>query len=83
MFIWFVIAVDDVGFRDNEASTVKDLQQQFSNRPVWMAASIHRGEEEGKRSGNAPLLFHGYAKCIIHAHKSNHFVTYHQCKGQS
>jgi hypothetical protein len=24
-----------------------------------MAASIHRGEVEGKHSGNAPLLLHG------------------------
>ncbi|GJM92506.1 hypothetical protein PR202_ga08983 [Eleusine coracana subsp. coracana] len=31
---------------ENEVNTIKDLQQQFSNRPVWMAASIHSGEEE-------------------------------------
>jgi hypothetical protein len=58
MSIWFIIAVGDVGSGENEVSTIKDLQQQFSNRLVWMAASIHRGEEEGKHSGNAPLLLH-------------------------
>ena len=41
------IAVGDVDAGDNEANTIKDLQKQFRNRLLWMAASIHRGEEEG------------------------------------
>uniref|UniRef100_A0A0A9F125 3-deoxy-d-manno-octulosonic-acid transferase, putative n=1 Tax=Arundo donax TaxID=35708 RepID=A0A0A9F125_ARUDO len=39
-------AVGDVDAGKNEVNAIKDLQQQFGNRPVWMAASIHRGEEE-------------------------------------
>lgn len=49
------IAVGDVNAAENQVNEIKDLQQQFSNRPLWMAASIHRGEEEGKNSGTAPL----------------------------
>ncbi|ONK71224.1 uncharacterized protein A4U43_C04F6160 [Asparagus officinalis] len=29
-----------------EARKVKNLKLQFANRPIWMAASIHKGEEE-------------------------------------
>ncbi|VAH66064.1 unnamed protein product [Triticum turgidum subsp. durum] len=32
--------------REKELNTIKDLQRQFNDRPIWMAASIHRGEEE-------------------------------------
>ncbi|KAK3162523.1 hypothetical protein QOZ80_1BG0090530 [Eleusine coracana subsp. coracana] len=39
-------AVGDVVSGENEVNTIKDLQLQFSNRPVWMAASVHSGEEE-------------------------------------
>ncbi|KAJ1286293.1 hypothetical protein BS78_03G342400 [Paspalum vaginatum] len=39
-------AVGNVNAGVNEVNKIKDLQQQFSNRPLWMAASIHRGEEE-------------------------------------
>ncbi|XP_062207504.1 probable 3-deoxy-D-manno-octulosonic acid transferase, mitochondrial [Phragmites australis] len=39
-------AVGDVDAGDNEVNTIKDLQKQFRNRLLWMAASIHRGEEE-------------------------------------
>lgn len=49
------IAVGDVNTGENQVNEIKDLQRQFSNRPLWMAASIHRGEEEGKNSGSAPL----------------------------
>ncbi|KAL6614137.1 hypothetical protein ACP70R_036407 [Stipagrostis hirtigluma subsp. patula] len=38
-------AVGDVDAGEIEVNKIKDLQQQFSNRPLWMAASIHRGEE--------------------------------------
>ncbi|PWZ33978.1 putative 3-deoxy-D-manno-octulosonic acid transferase, mitochondrial [Zea mays] len=39
-------AVGDVNTGENQVNEIKDLQRQFSNRPLWMAASIHRGEEE-------------------------------------
>jgi len=40
------IAVGDVNVMENEVNKINDLRQQFSNRPLWMAASIHRGEEQ-------------------------------------
>ncbi|CAM0883641.1 unnamed protein product [Alopecurus aequalis] len=39
-------AVGDVEAGEKERSTIKGLQQQFKDRPIWMAASIHKGEEE-------------------------------------
>ncbi|KAG2602074.1 probable 3-deoxy-D-manno-octulosonic acid transferase, mitochondrial isoform X1 [Panicum virgatum] len=39
-------AVGDVNVMENEVNKINDLRQQFSNRPLWMAASIHRGEEQ-------------------------------------
>ncbi|XP_010243383.1 PREDICTED: probable 3-deoxy-D-manno-octulosonic acid transferase, mitochondrial isoform X1 [Nelumbo nucifera] len=39
-------AVGDVCFSKKEIRSVEDLQLQLVNRPVWMAASIHKGEEE-------------------------------------
>ncbi|XBI20323.1 hypothetical protein VPH35_061638 [Triticum aestivum] len=39
-------AVGDVEVREKELNTIKDLQRQFNDRPIWMAASVHRGEEE-------------------------------------
>ncbi|KAM0929280.1 hypothetical protein ACQ4PT_001719 [Festuca glaucescens] len=41
------LAVGDVEAGEKELNTIKDLQQQFNDRPIWMAASIHKGEEEG------------------------------------
>jgi 3-deoxy-D-manno-octulosonic-acid transferase len=40
------IAVGDVNVGENEVNKINDLRQHFSNRPLWMAASIHRGEEQ-------------------------------------
>uniref|UniRef100_A0A453FYM4 Lipid IV(A) 3-deoxy-D-manno-octulosonic acid transferase n=1 Tax=Aegilops tauschii subsp. strangulata TaxID=200361 RepID=A0A453FYM4_AEGTS len=40
------LAVGDVEVREKELNTIKDLQRQFNDRPIWMAASVHRGEEE-------------------------------------
>jgi len=40
------IAVGDVNVGENEVNKINDLRKQFSNRPLWMAASIHRGEEQ-------------------------------------
>lgn len=53
------IAVGDVNAGENEVNKIKDLQQQFSNRPLWMAASIHRGEEDGKKPELHLVLIHG------------------------
>ncbi|XP_072992718.1 probable 3-deoxy-D-manno-octulosonic acid transferase, mitochondrial [Typha latifolia] len=39
-------AVGDSSISDNEARKIKDLQVQLIGRPIWMAASIHKGEEE-------------------------------------
>uniref|UniRef100_A0A0E0JR85 3-deoxy-D-manno-octulosonic-acid transferase N-terminal domain-containing protein n=1 Tax=Oryza punctata TaxID=4537 RepID=A0A0E0JR85_ORYPU len=39
-------AVGDIDAGEKAVAAIEDLQQQFSNRPVWMAASIHKGEDE-------------------------------------
>nr|XP_025878129.1 probable 3-deoxy-D-manno-octulosonic acid transferase, mitochondrial isoform X5 [Oryza sativa Japonica Group] len=39
-------AVGDIAAGEKEVAAIEDLQQQFSNRPIWMAASIHKGEDE-------------------------------------
>lgn len=28
--------------------SIEDLKEQFAHRQVWMASSIHKGEEEGE-----------------------------------
>ncbi|KAL5228972.1 hypothetical protein ABZP36_017237 [Zizania latifolia] len=38
--------VGDIDAGEKEITAIEDLQQQFSNRPIWMAASIHKGEDE-------------------------------------
>lgn len=55
--LWLMIylAVGDVEVREKELNTIKDLQRQFNDRPIWMAASVHRGEEEGKHARSAPF----------------------------
>ncbi|XP_058108872.1 probable 3-deoxy-D-manno-octulosonic acid transferase, mitochondrial isoform X2 [Magnolia sinica] len=39
-------AVGDVDVSEKENSKIEDLQLQLADRPVWMAASIHKGEDE-------------------------------------
>ncbi|KAF0919868.1 hypothetical protein E2562_032154 [Oryza meyeriana var. granulata] len=39
-------AVGDIDAGEKEVAAIGNLQQQFSNRPIWMAASIHKGEDE-------------------------------------
>ncbi|XP_006645044.3 probable 3-deoxy-D-manno-octulosonic acid transferase, mitochondrial isoform X2 [Oryza brachyantha] len=39
-------AVGDIDAGEKEITEIEDLQQQFCNRPIWMAASIHKGEDE-------------------------------------
>jgi 3-deoxy-D-manno-octulosonic-acid transferase len=51
------LAVGDVEAGEKELNTIKDLQQQFNDRPIWMAASIHKGEEEGNHNGSAPFCY--------------------------
>ncbi|CAN0896719.1 Probable 3-deoxy-D-manno-octulosonic acid transferase, mitochondrial [Linum grandiflorum] len=41
-----IILVEQKAAKKNSTST-DDLKEQLSNRHVWMAASIHRGEEQG------------------------------------
>uniref|UniRef100_A0A0D9V7Z5 Amino acid transporter transmembrane domain-containing protein n=1 Tax=Leersia perrieri TaxID=77586 RepID=A0A0D9V7Z5_9ORYZ len=41
-------AVGDIDAGEKEVSAIEDLQQQFNNRPIWMAASIHKGEDESE-----------------------------------
>lgn len=43
----FSLAVEDVGMSEEEIKKVKNLRAQLAQRQVWMASSIHRGEEEG------------------------------------
>jgi 3-deoxy-D-manno-octulosonic-acid transferase len=34
--------------KEKERKTILyDLEKQIANRPTWLAASIHKGEEEG------------------------------------
>ncbi|KAJ4980215.1 hypothetical protein NE237_010995 [Protea cynaroides] len=39
-------AVGNVDASERESTCVEDLQLQIANRPLWMAASIHKGEDE-------------------------------------
>ncbi|XP_057471806.1 probable 3-deoxy-D-manno-octulosonic acid transferase, mitochondrial isoform X2 [Actinidia eriantha] len=39
-------AVQKIDLSDGDKRTIEDLQVQLDNRRVWMASSIHRGEEE-------------------------------------
>ncbi|CAL9174144.1 unnamed protein product [Musa hybrid cultivar] len=39
-------AVGDLNVLEEDIRKIKDLQLQLASRPVWMAASIHEGEEE-------------------------------------
>ncbi|KAJ8493374.1 hypothetical protein OPV22_015095 [Ensete ventricosum] len=39
-------AVGDFNVLEEDIRKIKDLQLQLAKRPVWMAASIHKGEEE-------------------------------------
>ncbi|XXG73013.1 hypothetical protein AAC387_Pa07g1996 [Persea americana] len=39
-------AAGDIDISENESSKIKDLHLQLANRPVWMATSLHKGEEE-------------------------------------
>jgi hypothetical protein len=53
------LAVGDIAAGEKEVAAIEDLQQQFSNRPIWMAASIHKGEDESKHLRHPPFLFIG------------------------
>lgn len=46
--LFFSLAAGDIDISEKESSKIKDLQLQLANRPVWMAASLHKGEEEGQ-----------------------------------
>nr|XP_010909882.1 probable 3-deoxy-D-manno-octulosonic acid transferase, mitochondrial isoform X1 [Elaeis guineensis] len=39
-------AVGDFDILEKEGMKIKDLQLQLAERPTWMAASLHKGEEE-------------------------------------
>lgn len=39
-------AAGDIDISEEESSKIKDLHLQLANRPVWMATSLHKGEEE-------------------------------------
>ncbi|KAL5976448.1 hypothetical protein ACLOJK_020780 [Asimina triloba] len=41
-------AVGDVDISETESRIVDDLCLQLVNRPIWMAASVHKGEDEGQ-----------------------------------
>lgn len=36
---------------EGELKSIEDLKLQLAHRQVWMASSIHNGEEEGELSG--------------------------------
>ncbi|XP_020104140.1 probable 3-deoxy-D-manno-octulosonic acid transferase, mitochondrial isoform X7 [Ananas comosus] len=39
-------AVGDLDVSEKDARKINNLQLQMNNRPIWMAASVHKGEEE-------------------------------------
>ncbi|KAL6840291.1 hypothetical protein ACP4OV_030101 [Aristida adscensionis] len=72
-------AVGDVDAGENEVNKIEDLQQQFGNRPLWMAASIHRGEEAAILRVHDELIKVYPTLLLIfvprHPHDSKHFST--------
>lgn len=40
-------AIEDSLSSDREVEILEDLKLQLVDRPVWMASSIHKGEEKG------------------------------------
>ncbi|KAK9290132.1 hypothetical protein L1049_008298 [Liquidambar formosana] len=38
--------VEEIGISEREVRSIEDLQLQLAHRQVWMASSIHKGEEE-------------------------------------
>ncbi|KAL5219784.1 hypothetical protein ABZP36_024497 [Zizania latifolia] len=44
--IWYAHSVGDIDAGKEEVTAIEDLQQKFRNRPICMAASIHKGEYE-------------------------------------
>ena len=40
--------VEDFELSEGERRSIEDLKLQLANRRVWMASSIHKGEEEGE-----------------------------------
>jgi 3-deoxy-D-manno-octulosonic-acid transferase len=42
--------VEDFDVSEGYSRSIEDLKIQFAQRKVWMASSIHRGEEESQFS---------------------------------
>ena len=38
--------IGDIGVNESGRKNIDDLRLQLSHKQVWMASSIHRGEEE-------------------------------------
>lgn len=45
---FFFSAVADFNISEGVEKNLEEIQVQLSHRKVWMASSIHKGEEEGK-----------------------------------
>ncbi|OVA17877.1 3-deoxy-D-manno-octulosonic-acid transferase [Macleaya cordata] len=63
-------AVNDVDISVKEHASIEDLQLQLTNRPVWMASSIHKGEEKVMLGVHKALMqmYHDIVTIIVPRH---------------
>lgn len=52
----FHSAVEEFDASEGELRSIQDLKLQLAHRQVWMASSIHRGEEESQ----FPVIYFQY-----------------------
>lgn len=45
--VFFHLAVGNIDTNEGDQRALEELQVQLMNRKVWMASSIHKGEEKG------------------------------------
>lgn len=43
----FPLAVGNIDTNEGDQRALEELQVQLMNRKIWMASSIHKGEEKG------------------------------------
>lgn len=48
LLVGFFSAIADFDISEGVKKSLEEFQAQLSHRKVWMASSIHKGEEEGK-----------------------------------
>lgn len=58
-WFFFPLAVGNIDTNEGDQRALKELQVQLMDRKVWMASSIHKGEEKGNF-----LLIYNVFPCI-------------------